>query len=217
MNRAHLVISMSALVAFGCGGARAAAPDGSVGPEPVFEAQAVGPLTNGTALQIVSVFSYEPGEELISPATEIAGFVTDARVKQGFGKEPLVTMFVEPTPSSIKAKRLLVMAWGPRAEFSLGRAKTMGQAAMKEALKAGVADAAYAPIVRDQGVTSIPADEVAAAFIEGALGEYLAEQRAEPTRAFALKRFTYEAGPAFVGAVTKATARGVLAAHHVAP
>jgi hypothetical protein len=181
--------------------------------EPTFEARAASPLTNATQLQIVSVFSYEPGEALISPATEVASFVSDARKSHGFGKEALRSMVVTPTPTTIKASQLLVIAWGPRSEFSLARAKEMGHAAMRAAIEHDVEEMAYAPIARDQGVTTIAADEVAAAFVEGALVEFLAEQKTEPRKAIHLERVTYEAGPAFVDAVSKAVARGVDSGH----
>lgn len=209
---ASLVIALSA-----CGGAPGPA-ETAAGPspqpdEPTIEAAAIGPLTKATDLQIVSVFGYEPGETLISPATEIAGFVAEARTRRGYGSRALEPLLVEPTPATIAAHRLLVIAWGPRSEFSLDRATAVGHAAMAEAMKLGVSDMAYAPIARDQGVTSINADDVAAAFIAGALTEFLDERRADPQRPVHLKHVTYEAGPPYIDAVKKAAAAGVAAAH----
>jgi hypothetical protein len=216
----HSLLVVLALVGTGCGGAPAAPAQMPItsesvpaSSEPAFEAEAVGPLTKVTPLQVVSIFSYEPGEQLVTPASEIASFVCDARVTQGFGKEALRPLLVTPTPATIKAAQLLVIAWGPRSEFSIERAKAVGRSAMREALRIGVDDMAYAPIARDQGVTSISADDVAAAFVEGALAEFLAERSAEPTKPRKLKHVTYEAGPMFVQAVSKATSRGVDAAH----
>ena len=185
------------------------APSDSPSPdEPTFEARAVGPLTDATPLQIVSVFSYEPGETLVSPATEIASFVSDARTRHGFGKEALEPMVVTPTPSTIKASQLLVIAWGPRSQFSLARAKEMGHAVMRAAIEHDVEDVAYAPIARDQGVTTIPADAIAAAIAEGALAEFLTEQKTEPRKAIHLKRVVFEAGPAFVDVVSRGLESG---------
>jgi len=219
-RRCSPLLVVLALLGAGCGAAAAtpaksasAAASPPASSEPVFEAEAVGPLTKVTALQVVSVFSYEPGEQLLTPATEIASFVADARMNQSYGKEALRPLLVTPTPATLKAAQLLVIAWGPRSEFSLTRAKAVGHSVMREALRMGVADLAYAPIARDQGVTSIAADEVAAAFVEGALAEFLEERAADPAKPFALKHVAYEAGPAFVQAVSKATSRGVDAAH----
>ncbi len=181
--------------------------------EPVFEARAVGPLTYAAPLQIVSMFSYEPGETLVSPATEVGAFVADARTHQGFGKEALRPLVVTPTPSTIKASQLVVLAWGPRGDFSVERAKEMGHAAMRVAIERAVPEMAYAPIARDQGVTTLDADVVAAAFVEGAVTELLTEEKADPRAGQALRRVTYEAGPQFVEAVGKAVARGVAAGH----
>jgi hypothetical protein len=181
--------------------------------EPVIEAAAIGPLTKATDLQIVSVFAYEPGETLISPATEIAGFIAEARTGRGYGARALEPLVVEPTPATIAAHHLLVIAWGPRSEFSLDRATAVGHAAMAEAIQRGAADMAYAPIARDQGVTSINADDVAAAFIAGAVTEFLEQRRAHPDRPIALQHVTYEAGPPYIDAVKKAVAAGVAAAH----
>lgn len=181
--------------------------------EPAFAAAMIGPLTKETPLQIVSLFSYEPGEALISPATELAQLVTAQRKSGDFGKEPLRTLLLEPKPDSIKAQRLLFIALGPRAEFSLARMREVGATAMHEALRLGVEHMAFAPVVRDQGVTAIGADQVAAAFVEGALVEWSTARRTDPQAPLRLKEVTYEAGPAFIEAVKKAVPSGVEAAH----
>jgi hypothetical protein len=90
--------------------------------------------------------------------------------------------------------------------------KEVGAAAMRETIRLGVSEMAFAPIVRDQGVTSLGPAEVAAAFVEAALVEYRREQRADPARPLPLRKVTYEAGPPFIEAVTKAVAHGVEAA-----
>lgn len=181
--------------------------------EPTFAAAMISPLTKETPLQVVSMFSYEPGETLISPATELAALIPEQRVSGGFGKEPLRTLLLEtPRPSS-KAQRLLYVALGPRADFSLQRMREVGATAMHEALRLGVEQMAFAPVVRDQGVTTIGADQVAAAFIEGALVEWHTARRSDPHAPLRLKGVTYEAGPAFIQDVTKAVPIGIEAAH----
>jgi hypothetical protein len=182
-------------------------------PEPSFAAAMVSPLTKETPLQIVAVFSFEVGETLLSPATELAAYVARPRTEGGFGKEPLRTLLLDPAPAPARARRLLYVALGQRAEFSLARVKEVGATAMRETVRMGVDHMAFAPIVRDQGVTAFAADEVAAAFVEGALVEYQAERRADPARPLSLRSVTYEAGPPFIDAVTRAVARGVEAAH----
>ena len=67
---------------------------------------------------------------------------------------------------------------------------------------------AFAPVVHDQGVNTFPPDEVAAAFVETALVECAAERRAAPDKPISLKDVTYEAGPPFIDAVTRAVVRG---------
>lgn len=185
--------------------------------EPAFAAAMISPLTKETPLQIVSIFSIEPGETLISPATELAAFVAKQRGEGGFGKEPLRTLLLDPAPAPTKARRLMYVALGPRADFTLARVKEVGATAMRETIRLGVDHMAFAPVVRDQGVTTLGADEVAAAFVEAALLEYHAERRADPAKPAALQDVTYEAGPPFIDAVTKAVARGVEAAHAKIP
>jgi hypothetical protein len=84
---------------------------------------------------------------------------------------------------------------------------------MRETLRLGVEQMAFAPVVRDQGVTTFPADQVAVAFVEGALVEWGNERRASPQAPAHLKAVTYEAGPTFIAAVKDAIPRGVAAAH----
>jgi hypothetical protein len=181
--------------------------------EPVVTAEMIGPLTKETPLQIVSLFSYEPGETLISPAAELASFVAEKRARGDFGKEPLRMLLLDPPPSSIKAQKLLYIALGPRAEFSVERVRQVGAAAMREALAVGAEHMAFAPVVRDQGVTTFSADDAAVAFIDGALFEWSTEMRANPQVPARLKAIAYEAGPAFIEAVKKAVPRGIQAAH----
>ncbi len=104
------------------------------------------------------------------------------------------------------------MALGPRSEFTLERVKAAGATAMRETIRLGASHMAFAPIARDQGVTALPPDDVAAAFVEGALVEYDAERRTS-SAPIPLQDVTYEAGPPFIEAVTRAVARGVGAAH----
>ena len=74
---------------------RDAAAESRWSGEPAFAAAMIGPLTKETPLQIVSLFAYEPGEQLISPATELAQLVTAQRTSGDFGKEPLRTLLLE--------------------------------------------------------------------------------------------------------------------------
>jgi hypothetical protein len=216
--RLFLAAAVAAVVSLcACSGAEPPrAPSSSVSPalpEPSFAAAMVSPLTKETPLQIVSVFSFEVGETLLSPATELAAFVARPRAEGGFGKEPLRTLLLDPAPAPTRARRLLYVALGHRADFTLARVREVGATAMRETVRMGVEQMAFAPVVRDQGVTAFAADEVAAAFVEGALVEYHAERRAEPARPMPLQSVTYEAGPPFIDAVTRAVARGVEAAH----
>jgi hypothetical protein len=219
------IVAAAALVA--CGGSEPAPASPSPSPstsstpaaaslapaEPSFTAAMISPLTKECPLQIVALFPLEAGETLISPATELAAFVAKQRAEGGFGKEPLRTLVLDPAPAPTKAKSLLYVALGPRADFSLDRVKEVGAVAMRETLRMGVDHMAFAPVVRDQGVTKFGADDVAAAFVEAALVEYHTERRADPAKTPALVDVTYEAGPPFIDAVTKAVARGVEAAH----
>lgn len=213
--RPHFAVLGLAVLLFACSGTRQQAKPSASGAadEPTFAAAMIGPLTKETPLQIVSLFSYEAGETLISPATELASFVADKRTSSEFGKEALRTLMLDPPPASIKAQRLLYIALGPRADFSLDRMREIGARAMKDTLQLGVEQMAFAPVVRDQGVTKFGADEVAMAFIEGALVEWGTERRASQQAPLHLREVTYEAGPAFIDGVRKAVPRGVEAAH----
>jgi hypothetical protein len=221
--RLHL-LGLLALTLGACGGAEPArsvpaatgvapAAAGAAPTEPTFAAAMVSPLTKETPLQIVAVFAYEAGETLISPATELLGLIANPRAEGGFGKDPLRTLLLDPAPAPVKARRLLFVALGARSDFSLERVKAVGATAMRETIRLGVEHMAFAPIARDQGVTTLPPNDVAAAFVEAALVEYQVERRATPDKPVRLQDVTYEAGPPFIDAVTRAVAQGVAAAH----
>jgi hypothetical protein len=223
VKRARIhVVGLLVLVLGACGGGEpvrsvtagaASAATRAVLAEPVFAAAMVSPLTRETPLQIVAVFSFEPSEALISPATELLGLIARPRTEGAFGREPLRTLLLDPAPAPVKARRLLYVAAGSRGDFSLERVKEVGTTAMRETIRLGVDHMAFAPIARDQGVTTLPPDAVAAAFVEAALVEYQVERRATPDRSIALQDVTYEAGPPFIDAVTRAVTQGVAAAH----
>ena len=86
-------------------------------------------------------------------------------------------------------------------------------AAARRALGAYGESLAARHLVRDQGMTLFTAEEVAAAFIEGALVQWGSQQRQNPQPPRRLIEVTYEAGPAFIQAVTAAVPRAVAAAH----
>lgn len=209
-----LTLVLGGLLVAACSGnlpqTRAATPRTKAAP--TVRAEMIGPLTKKTPLQIVSVFAYEPREALRSPARELAALIADQRMGSDFGQEPLRTLLLDPPPAPIQAKRLLYIALGPRADFSLERMRAVGATAMHEALRLGGEHMAFAPVVQDQGVTQFAADAVAVAFIDGALVEWDSELRANPQQPRHLMDVTYEAGPAFIQAVTAAVPQGVEAA-----
>jgi hypothetical protein len=88
----------------------------------------------------------------------------------------------------------------------------VGQVAPREASRIGAARVAFAPLIRDQGNTSLDTGEVERAVIRGVLLAYDTERRLQQeglAKSFALDEWGGEAGPAYFDATRLGLQKGI--------
>ena len=176
-----------------------------------------GPYTADTPLQVVCYFKYTPeGAKRMSGAPveldkKLGGVIASLRTRGEFVGDELETILITPPKNSIKAKALLLVGLGPEESLSLKVLERVGRVSLRQAAQTGVKRAAFAPLIRDQGNSKIPAGDVEIAVVRGMMLAYDTEKRLQTeglAKPFALDEWIVEAGPDFfdetVTAVEKA-------------
>jgi hypothetical protein len=132
-----------------------------------------GPYTADTPLQVVCYFKYTAeGAKRMSGAPveldkHLGGVIASLRERGEFVGDDLETLLLTPPEGSIKAKALLLIGLGDEATLTPAKMEQIGKVAYREANRLGVKKAAFAPLIRDQGNSTIPTGEVARHVVKG--------------------------------------------------
>jgi len=133
-----------------------------------------GPYDMQTPLQVVCFFRHKPaGDTAQGAAVELderlGGLITRLRNGGAFEGRELETLLLSPPANTIPAQRLLLIGLGDEAGLSLERMEAIGKTAVREAARLGIDHVAFAPLIRDQGNSSLDAGEAARAVLRGVL------------------------------------------------
>jgi hypothetical protein len=174
-----------------------------------------GPSTTQTSLQVACVFEYIEGDIYLSPPAlpesangmvhldrALDGLITELRKTGKFSGHPNETLLIIPPPGTVPAKRLLLIGLGDRARFNPDLMIGVGEVALREALRLGVSDFAFASDLKDAGVDS-PTAVVAGNVVRGVFQAYRVEeflQGKNASRHQPLDKVTLLSGPAFFAA-----------------
>jgi hypothetical protein len=165
-----------------------------------------GPYTADVPLQVVCYFKYTPeraGRMSGAPVEldrHLGGVIASLRERGEFVGDQLETLLITPPRDSIKAKALLLIGLGDEDGLSPKLMEAVGRVSLREAARLGATRGAFAPLIRDQGNTKIPAGEVAMAVVRGMLLAYDTEKRLQKeglSKAYALDQWNVEAGPMY--------------------
>jgi hypothetical protein len=165
-----------------------------------------GPYTADVPLQVVCYFRYTPeGVKRMSGApveldNKLRGVIGSLRERGEFAGDELETLYITPPKDSIKAKALLLVGLGNEESLSLKVMERVGRVSLREAAKVGVKRVAFAPLIRDQGNSKLPAGDVAVAVVQAMLLAYDTEKRLQNeglARPFTLEEWIVEAGPQY--------------------
>src|SRR5262249_54587434 len=165
-----------------------------------------GPYTADVPLQVVCYFKYTPeGVKRMSGAPveldkKLGGVIASLRTRGEFVGDELETILITPPKNSIKAKTLLLVGLGAEESLSLKVCERIGRVSLRQTSQAGVQRVAFAPLIRDQGSSRIPAGDVETAVVRGMLLAYDTEKRLQKeglAKPFTLEEWIVEAGPGY--------------------
>jgi hypothetical protein len=176
-----------------------------------------GPYTADAPLQVVCYFKYTPeGVKRMSGAPveldkHLGGVIASLRERGEFVGDDLETILIIPPEGAIKAKALLLIGLGDEASLSLDKMERVGKVAAREAAKLGTKKVAFAPLIRDQGNSTLPTGDVARSVLRGVLLAYDTEKRLQKEtlgKPFTLEEWIQEAGQAYYDETVAAARKG---------
>lgn len=211
------IVALIVLVGFATVG-QSAAPGQEV-KEKVFDApnqvklkvRMEGPYTADVALQVVCYFKYSPeGAKRMTGAPveldkHLGGVIAALRERGEFVGDELETILITPPKDAIKAKALLLVGLGDESNLSLKLMEAVGRVSLREASRIGATRVAFAPLLRDQGNSTLATGDVEIAVVRGMLLAYDTQKRLEKeglTKPFTLEQWNVEAGPAYFDETT---------------
>jgi hypothetical protein len=209
-----------------CLAATAGAADPTAPKENVFETKPlgiqvaikmVGPYTEAADLQIICLFKHKESGDTYQGAAKdtdahLSGLLSALRNRGEFVGELGETFLFTPPKGSIPAKRFMIIGLGDEKDLSLDSLRVVGRVAAREAVRLKARHVAWAPVIRDEGNTTIEVGEGDRAFIEQMLSAYDTEKRLQaqglaPT--FSIDDVVIEAGPAFFESAVKQVGEGI--------
>ena len=106
----------------------------------------------------------------------------------------------------------MVIGLGEEKDLSLDSLRVVGRIAAREAVRLRARHVAWAPVIRDQGNTTIDVGEGDRAFVEQMLLAYDTEKRIQEqglAPKFSIKDVVIEAGPAYFDSAVQQVGEGI--------
>jgi hypothetical protein len=177
----------------------------------------VGPYAEPADLQIICLFKHKPSGDIYQGAAKdtdehLHGLLSALRNRDEFVGELGETILFTPPSGSIPAKRFMVIGLGDEKDLSIDSLRVVGRIAAREAVRLQAKHVAWAPVIRDEGNTTLDVGEVGRAFIEQLLSAYDTEKRLQAQKLapdFSVEDFVIEAGPTYFEGAAKQVEEGI--------
>jgi hypothetical protein len=177
----------------------------------------VGPYMQAADLQIICLFKHSPSGDTYQGAAKatdehLDGILSALRNRGEFVGELGETFLFTPPKCSIPAKQFMVIGLGDEEDLSLNSLRLAGRIAAREAVRLRARHVAWAPVIRDEGNSTIDVGEGDRAFVEQMLSAYDTEKRLQAQALaprFSIKDFVIEAGPAYFDSAVKQVGAGI--------
>jgi Cytosol aminopeptidase family, N-terminal domain len=206
--------------------ATASAADTTAPKENVFETKPqgikvsikmIGPYTQDADLQIICLFKHkESGDTYQGAAKEtdahLNGLLSALRNRGEFVGELGETFLFTPPKDSIPAKRFMVIGLGDEKDLSLESLRVVGRIAAREAVRLEASHVAWAPVIRDEGNSTIEVGLGDRTFVEEFLSAYDTEKRLQAQSlapSFSIEDVVIEAGPTYFDSAVKQVGAGI--------
>jgi len=222
----HKLDSLITLACAGLLGSALAADTKTAPKENVFPAKPlgiqlsikmVGPYMEPADLQIICLFKHKQAGDTYQGAAKdtdekLGGILSSLRNRGEFAGETGETFLLTPAKGSIPAKRFMVIGLGEEKDLSLDTLRIVGRIAAREAVRLKAKHVAWAPVIRDEGSTTIDVGEGDRAFAEEMLAAYDTEKRLQAqglAPKFSIESFVIQAGPSFFDGAVKQVGQGI--------
>src|SRR6266436_1213571 len=177
----------------------------------------IGPHSEPADLQIICLFKHKSSGDTYQGAAKdtdehLNGLLSALRNRGEFVGELGETILFTPANGSIPAKRFMVIGLGEEKHLSLDALRLIGRVAAREAVRLQAKHVAWAPVIRDEGNTTLDVGEVDRAFIEQLLSGYDPEKRLQAQKLapdFSVEDFVIEAGPTYFEGAAKHVEEGI--------
>ena len=177
----------------------------------------IGPYSEPADLQIICLFKHKSSGDTYQGAAKdtdehLHGLLSALRNRGEFVGELGETILFTPAHGSIPAKRFMVIGLGEEKNLSLDALRLVGRVAAREAVRLQAKHVAWAPVIRDEGNTTLDVGEVDRAFIEQLLSAYDTEKRLQAQKLapdFSVEDFVIEAGPTYFEGAAKHVEEGI--------
>jgi hypothetical protein len=177
----------------------------------------IGPYTQDADLQIICLFKHKAAGDTYQGAAKatddhLGGLLSNLRNRGEFVGELGETFLFTPPAGSIPARQFMVIGLGEEKDLSLDNLRLIGRIAAREAVRLKAKHVAWAPVIRDEGDTTIEVGEGDRAFVEQMLSAYDTEKRLQAqglAPAFDLEDVVIEAGPAYFDSAVKQVGEGI--------
>jgi hypothetical protein len=177
----------------------------------------VGPYMEPADLQIICLFKHKPSGDTYQGAAKdtdekLGGLLSALRNRGEFVGELGETILFTPPKNSIPAKRFMVIGLGEEKNLSLDSLRVVGRIAAREAVRLQAKHVAWAPVIRDEGNSTIDVGEGDRAFAEQMLSAYDTEKRLQTqglAPKFSIESLVIEAGPTYFDSAVKQVGEGL--------
>jgi hypothetical protein len=176
-----------------------------------------GPYMEPADLQIICLFKHKASGDTYQGAAKetdghLMGLLSALRNRGEFVGESGETLLFTPPRDSIPAKRFMVIGLGEEKDLSLDTLRVVGRIAAREAVRLKARHVAWAPVIRDEGNSTIEVGEGDRTFVEQFLSAYDTEKRLQQqglAPEFSIDGVVIEAGPAFFDSAVRQVGQGI--------
>ena len=177
----------------------------------------VGPYMEPADLQIICLFKHKSAGDTYQGAAKdtdahLSGLLSALRNRGEFAGELGETFLFTPSKGSIPAKRFMIIGLGEEKDLSLDTLRVVGRIAAREAVRLKASHIAWAPVIRDEGNTTVEVGAGDRVFAEQFISAYDTEKRLQAqglAPKFSISTLVIEAGPAYFDSAVKQVGEGL--------
>src|SRR5215472_6531228 len=177
----------------------------------------IGPYMEAADLQVICLFRHKSNGDTYQGAAKdtdahLGGLLSALRNRGEFVGELGETILFTPPKNSIRAKRFMVIGLGEEKDLSLDSLCVVGRIAAREAVRLQAKHVAWAPVIRDEGNSTIDVGEGDRAFVEQMVSAYDTEKRLQAqglAPKFSIESLVIEAGPTYFDGAVKQVGEGL--------